>query len=315
MVKAILLVTAFGLVTAIPFMFLLTIPLALVFIYKQGKKYLAVKDGVERIQSGDYRQKIDVMGTGEIAGLAEDINYISSGLESEVDRRLKSERLKTELIVNVSHDLRTPLTSIITYIDLLKKEPTDNENILKYTEVISGKADRLKTLTDDLFDAAKAASGNIPVNLGNVDLKALINQGLGELDEKIKSSTLDFKVSLPEDKVSVYADGKHLWRVLENLLSNVLNYSLNGSRVYIDVTEDKENAFVDIKNISAAELNVSEDEIMDRFKRGDASRNSEGSGLGLDIAKSLMISQDGELKVSIDGDLFKATVKIRKTYV
>lgn len=312
MVKAFLLVAALGLLTAVPFAFIVTLPLALVFTYIQVVKYLAIKNGVRMVKSGIYNQKIEVKGTGELSMLAADINDISAGLSNEVERRLKSERLKTELIVNVSHDIKTPLTSVITYVDLLKKEDIDNENAEKYIDIIAQKSDRLRTLIDDLFDASKAASGNISVNLEEVDLSSLVTQGLGELDDKIKASSLDFKINIPKDKITAYADGKLTWRVLENLLSNALKYSLQNSRVYINVFEDMQNAYIEIKNISALELNIPEDEIVERFKRGDESRSSEGSGLGLDIAKSLMLCQNGQLIIKIDGDLFKAILKIPK---
>ena len=312
MVKALLLVAALGLFTAIPFVFLITLPLALVFTYMQVTKYIAVKNGVKKIKGGTYNQKIEIKGSGEISTLTADINDISAGLGLEVERRMKSERLKTELIVNVSHDIRTPLTSVITYVDLLKKENIDNENARKYTDVIMAKSNRLKTLIDDLFDVSKAASGNISVNFDEVDINALITQGLGEVDERIKSSSLDFKINVPEEKITAYADGKLTWRVLENLLSNVFKYSLENSRVYIDVSADEQNVYIEIKNISATELNIPEDEIMERFKRGDESRGSEGSGLGLDIAKSLMLCQNGELAIKIDGDLFKVKLRLPK---
>jgi len=312
MLKAFVLVTMLGLFTAIPFAFIITIPVALICAYIYIRKYITVKNGVKSIKSGLYNEKIEINGTGELVALAEDINDISAGLGTEVERRLKSERLKTELIVNVSHDIKTPLTSVITYVDLLKMESIDSENAAKYIDIIAKKSDRLKTLIDDLFDASKAASGNVTANLDEVDINALITQGLGELDDKIKASTLDFKINLPKEKITAYADGKLTWRVLENLLSNVFKYSLANSRVYIDVFEDEQKACISIKNISADELNIPEDEIMERFKRGDASRNSEGSGLGLDIAKSLMLCQNGELIVKIDGDLFKAQLKLPK---
>jgi len=221
---------------------------------------------------------------------------------------MKSERLKTELITNVSHDIRTPLTSIITYTDLLKHEGLDNEKAPEYLDILMQKSQRLKTLTDELFEAAKAATGNIEVHITELDIVSLINQVLGELDGAIKSSGLDLRVKLPERQF-VRADGKLMWRVMENLLSNVFKYSLPGSRVYLDV-EIAENSLVriDIKNISASELNVDPNELTERFKRGDASRADGGSGLGLSIVQSFVGAQGGRFSVSIDGDLFKATV-------
>jgi signal transduction histidine kinase len=291
---------------------LIPLAFAIRFTYRQVQKYLAIKEGVTIIKSGNYSQPIDLTGNGELAKLAEDINEISSGLSNEVERRLKSERLKTELIVNVSHDIKTPLTSVITYVDLLQKENIQNQEAQKYIQVIAAKSNRLKQLIDDLFEASKAASGNITVNYANVDINELITQGMGEMDDKIKDSGLDFRTSLPAEKLIAYGDGRLLWRVLENLLSNVFKYSLPHSRVYLTVTQDNDNAYIELKNISATELNIPEDELTERFKRGDESRHSEGNGLGLDIAKSLMACQHGELKIKIDGDLFKVTVSIPK---
>ena len=313
LVKLYIIILGLGLLTMIPFAGIVTIPIAAFLSYKQIMNYQKIKDGVQNIKNGAVGSKIEINGEGELARLSANINEISEGLSEEVERRIKSERLKTELIVNVSHDIKTPLTSVLTYVDLLKKEETDNENIKKYTQVIAKKSDRLKSLIDDLFEASKAASGNIAVSFEQVDIGALITQGLGELDDKVQSSSLDFRVNMPDTKLLAWADGRLLWRVLENLLSNVFKYSLENSRVYIDVFDDKDNAYIEIKNISANELNIPADEITERFKRGDESRNSEGSGLGLDIAKSLMHCQNGELFISVDGDLFKAKLKIGKT--
>lgn len=310
--KIIIFITVFGLLTMIPFVGFLTIPIALAYAYKLAKNYLLLKDGAALIKGGVYDAKIEIAGNSEFARLAGDINEIAAGLGEEVERRTKSERLKTELIVNVSHDIKTPLTSLITYTDLLKKEETDNENIKKYAEILSQKSDRLKKLTDDLFESAKAASGNLSVNTECVDVNSLIIQGLAEMDDRIKDSGLEFKTNLPHDKVYAKADGKLLWRITENLLSNALKYSMPGTRVYIDVSQDEKYVAIAVKNISAIELNISEDEATERFKRGDPSRTGEGSGLGLDIAKSLALCQNGELNIKIDGDLFKAEVKIPK---
>ena len=310
LVKSLVLVGVLGLLTALPWAFLFTVPLALFLTYRQVTRYLALKKGVAQIRDGAYQERIEVAGGGELAALAADINDISAGLAAEVERRLKSERLKTELIVNVSHDIRTPLTSVITYVDLLKGEKAGSKNAQKYLEVLDEKSNRLKILIDDLFEASKAASGNIPVTFEAVDVNALIAQALGELDDKIKASSLDFRVQTPEEKVTARADGKLCWRVLANLLSNALKYSLPGSRVYVSVAQDARGVCLEVKNISADELTIPEGEIVERFKRGDAARGGEGSGLGLDIARSLMRCQNGELVISIDGDLFKATMKL-----
>ncbi|MCL2088288.1 MAG: HAMP domain-containing histidine kinase [Oscillospiraceae bacterium] len=309
MLKTMLLLTLLGIITMIPAMGFVTIPIAIWIVYGQVKGYVRLKEGVAVIKTGVYDKKIEIDGRSEFALLAGDINDIALGLGEEVERRIKSERLKTELIVNVSHDIKTPLTSLITYADLLKKEETDNENIIKYVDVISKKSDRLKLLIEDLFESAKASSGNIKVNFEKVEINSLITQGLAEIEDKIKASTLEFKVNIPE-KLYAYADGQLLWRVLDNLLSNTLKYSLDKSRVYIDAQKSDNDIYIEIKNISAMPLGIPEDEITERFKRGDLSRSSEGSGLGLDIAKSLMLCQNGDLDIKIDGDLFKARVRV-----
>jgi signal transduction histidine kinase len=251
-----------------------------------------------------------VEGIPEFKQLSVTINSIADGLKNAVSNQVKSERMKAELITNVSHDLKTPLTSIITYIDLLKSEGLHSENAEKYLGIIDNKSQRLKALTEDLFEAAKASSGSIAVNLEKLDAVSLINQGLGELSDKIEESGLNFKTNMPSSKLLVYADGKLLWRVIENLLSNVFKYALPNSRVYIDTFATAEYVKIIIKNISAYELNINEEELMERFKRGDASRHSEGSGLGLSIAKSLTELQGGSFHIEIDGDLFKATIEL-----
>lgn len=190
------------------------------------------------------------------------------------------------------------------------KHEKDQSKVDNYLEIIDQKSQRLKVLTEDLFEAAKASSGNIQVNLEAIDLMSLITQGLGELDDKIQESELDFKISHPKDRLVVKADGKLLWRAIENLLSNIFKYALQGSRVYIDVTNVGTVATLTIKNISAYELNISSDELMERFKRGDESRSSQGSGLGLSIAKSLLEIQRGSFNIEIDGDLFKAIIQM-----
>jgi signal transduction histidine kinase len=326
MLKITIMVTALGVLTMIPFVGIITVPFALWVAFRHAKDFQKLKEGIRAVRNGDFTEfehqpPIDGIYT-EFRELSADVNEISKGLSEEVERRTKSERLKTELIINVSHDIRTPLTSLITYSDLLEKEiveiPPDNDKVKKYSKIISQKSERLKTLTDDLFESAKAASGNVSVSLENVDVNALLIQGLAELDTQIKQSTLEFKLNITQDKVIMaLADGRLLWRVIDNLISNALRYSLENSRVYISVFEEgdgenEESVIIEMKNVSKTELNIPEDEITERFKRGDLSRNTEGSGLGLDIASSLMECQGGSLSVKIDGDLFKACIKIRK---
>lgn len=281
------------------------------YILKKSKDFNNITEGAKRIRSGDIHYKIVVEDSGELKNLAEDINQITDGLNQSIENELRSERLKTELITNVSHDIRTPLTSIITYVDLLKKEGPDSPNALKYIHILEQKSSRLKVLTDDLFDAAKASSGNIDAQISSVDLTSLITQGMGELDDKIKASGLEFKVNTP-GPVMVLADGKLLWRVIENLMSNVFKYAMKHSRVYLDVTSEGNQVQLVMKNVSAYELNIAPDELLLRFKRGDEARHSEGSGLGLSIAKSLIEAQNGTFSLMIDGDLFKAVICLPK---
>ena len=218
--------------------------------------------------------------------------------------------MRSELITNVSHDLKTPLTYIINYIELIKKEENISpEHIKDYVNVLDTKSKRLKVLIEDLFEASRASSGNLELNMEKIDITQLLIQAIGEMEEKLSNANLDLKVKVPEDKTYIMADGKRLYRVLENLLSNISKYSLNNTRVYIDIIEDNEKVRLTMKNISAYELNFAPEEIMERFKRGDESRNTEGSGLGLSIARDLVNAQGGSFELDIDGDLFKVIVE------
>ncbi|MEH7306622.1 sensor histidine kinase [Neobacillus drentensis] len=311
-VKTVLIVIGYPVLIALTFfMFPVTIGLASWLAYKKVKSFQAIQDGVEKIKAGNLHHRIDVANRGEFKALASNINSITDGLKKAVDRELKSERLKTELITNVSHDIRTPLTSIITYVDLLKGEEV-TPRAAEYIEILDQKSKRLKLLTDDLFDAAKATSGNISVAFEKIDIASLITQGLGEVNDRIEASHLQFKLNHPKEKVYIEADGKLLWRSIENLLSNIFKYALNGSRVYIDIEDAGSEIQLTFKNISAYELNISADELMERFKRGDESRSSQGSGLGLSIAKSLIEVQKGKFNIHVDGDLFKAVISFPK---
>ena len=247
---------------------------------------------------------------GALGSIAASINSISDGIQVAVAEQMKSERLKTELITNISHDIRTPITSLITYADLLKTDGLDSGRAPEYLEILIQKSARLKTLTDDLFEASKAVSGNIDVHIDNVDLADLVRQVFGELDERVRASGLDFRMNLPEH-APIRADGKLLWRVMENLLSNVFKYALPGSRVYVDAVEDADGWYrLDIKNISERALNIDPAELTERFKRGDEARGGDGSGLGLSIAQSFVLLQGGRFALSIDGDLFKASLSL-----
>lgn len=311
-VKTMLLVIGYPLLVGLTwFMFPVTIGISAWYTLKKIQAFTAIRDGVAKIKAGDLQHHIEVDVKGELATLAGNINSITDGLKNAVQNELRSERLKTELITNVSHDIRTPLTSIITYVDLLKHEK-DPAKTKEYIDVLDQKARRLKQLTDNLFEAAKASSGDIPVHLETIDLIALVNQGLGEFDDKIRERNLQLKLTVPEDKLYVHADGRLLWRAIENVLSNICKYALVGSRVYIDMEDSGNSVQLTFKNISADELNISADELMERFKRGDESRSTEGSGLGLSIAQSLIEIQKGKFYIEIDGDLFKSVFVLPK---
>ena len=229
-----------------------------------------------------------------------------------VQNELKNQRLKTDLISNVSHDLRTPLTSMVSYVDLLKTEGLDSENAPSYLTIIDEKTRRLQKLTEDLFEAAKASSGSIPVDIVKIEMSSIVNQAMAELEERLAANELDVIYTNKAEAIYVMADGQLLWRVIENLLTNVSKYALPKSRVYLDIREDEQMIYLDVKNISKDRLNISADELMERFKRGDESRNTEGSGLGLSIAKDLTFLMHGKFSIIIDGDLFKATVALQK---
>lgn len=220
--------------------------------------------------------------------------------------------MKSELITNVSHDLKTPLTSIINYIDLLKEENITDDKRERYIEVLDMKAKRLKILIEDLFEASKAVSGNMNFTKEDLNIVSLLRQVIGELEEKINHSQLDIITKWPEEKVILYLDGRKTFRVYENLLNNIIKYSMKNSRVYIDVINNEDEVIIILKNISAYQIDFSSEEIVERFKRGDKARSTEGSGLGLSIAKSIVELQGGEFNIEIDGDLFKVITKFKK---
>jgi signal transduction histidine kinase len=272
-----------------------------------------LKDGGERIASGDFSYKIDTNKMlWDFKKHGENLNNISAGLSKAVEERLKSERLKTELITNVSHDIKTPLTSIINYVDLLKKEQIENETAREYLAVLDRQSARLKKMTEDLVEASKASSGSIKVSPARTDIKELLSQAVGEYDERLKSCSLEPMIILPESELPVFCDGRLLWRVFDNLLGNICKYSLPTSRVYFSALEKDGKVEISFKNISKYPLNISSDELTERFVRGDSSRSTEGSGLGLSIAKSLTELQKGKFELFIDGDLFKAVITFDK---
>ncbi|MEG2973591.1 MAG: sensor histidine kinase, partial [Clostridium sp.] len=229
-----------------------------------------------------------------------------------VIKEVKSQTMKTELISNVSHDLKTPLTSIVTYVHLLRDKNLSEEKRLEYLEVLDRKTLRLQYLIDDLFEVSKATSGNISLNLEKVDIVSLMKQTLLELDDKISESNLQIRANFESQKVVARLDGQRIFRVFENLILNATKYALEGSRVYIDIGEEEEKVFVTIKNITREEINYNPNDLTERFVRGDRSRNTEGSGLGLAIAKSFVSLHGGDLNITIDGDLFKVEMKFNK---
>lgn len=283
-------------------------------IMKEVDKFKQIHDATEKIYKGDTDIKLDEsLYTGVLKELAIYINDIAGGFSNAIKESLKSERLKTELITNVSHDIKTPLTSIINYVDLLKQENIQNEKAKEYIEVLGNKSQRLKKLIEDLVEASKASSGNIKINKEVLNVKELLNQVTGEFEDKFNSRCLNIISKLPEETVYIKADSRYLYRVLENTYSNVAKYAEENTRVYIDcILEEKNTVAIYVKNISKDELNISADELMQRFVRGDKSRNTEGSGLGLSIAKSLTELQDGTFNIYLDGDLFKVAIKFKR---
>lgn len=286
--------------------------LILAFLIFICLKLKLLQKGAEMMAEGKLDYKIDTkdMLLPSIKKHAENLNTISVGMTKAVDERLKSERMKTELITNVSHDIKTPLTSIINYTGLISREECNNEKHREYCDVLTRQSERLKKLLEDLVEASKAATGNLEVTLAPCDASIFITQATGEFEEKLNTAHLNFIVKKPEEPVMIMADGRRMWRIFDNLLNNICKYSLPDSRVYLTLEKDDVYARFIFKNTSANELDVSENELMERFVRGDSSRNTEGNGLGLSIAKSMAELQGGSLKIEIDGDLFKAILSI-----
>ncbi len=270
-----------------------------------------LQKGAEEISNGNLDYKIDkTYMPPTLSEHAERLNTIGMGLSRAVDERMKSERMKTELITNVSHDIKTPLTSIVNYVDLLKTEPIESQTAQEYIEVIDRQSARLKKLITDLVEASKASTGNLNANMEPTDLKVLISQIVGEYEEKLAERSLELVTETDEASPVVMADGRLMWRVFDNLFNNICKYAMKGTRVYLALKVEGGKATVSLKNISSNRLNIASEELMERFVRGDASRNTEGSGLGLSIARSLVELQKGGFDIVIDGDLFKAVVTL-----
>ena len=269
-----------------------------------------IRRGAERIAGGDFSQPIRTRHMfWEMKRHAEDLNHAAEGMSAAVDERMRSERMKTELITNVSHDIKTPLTSIINYVDLLQKEEVDNPKAREYLSVLSRQSGRLKKLIEDLIEASKASTGNLEIRPEVMDVSVMLLQAIGEFGERLQDAGLILVVSGSDREMPVLADGRYLWRVFDNLLVNICKYAMPGTRVYLSLAEEDGEAVISFKNISREELNIRSEELLERFVRGDSSRNTEGSGLGLSIARSLTELMGGTLALEIDGDLFKAVVR------
>lgn len=279
---------------------------ALIYTAICAKKLLAAG---QKLAAGDESCVVDTAKLyGPFREHGENLNTIRDGVSLAVEARMRSEHFRTELITNVSHDIKTPLTSIINYVDLLGKEKPENEKMREYIDVLQRQSARLKKLIDDLLEASKASTGNLTVNAEPCDVGVLLDQTLGEYGEKLSAAGLEPVLTKPEKPVIIMADGRHMWRIFDNLLNNICKYSQRGTRVYLEVCERDGKAVVTFRNISSRQLNISSDELMERFVRGDSSRNTEGNGLGLNIAQSLAQLQKGTMELTVDGDLFKVTL-------
>ena len=283
-------------------------------LLRKAVEHYQILQGVEEIADGDLSAKIDVEELhGEDRKLAETINNIGAGLLHAVDDSTKNERMKADLITNVSHDIKTPLTSIINYVNLIQREDVDNERVKNYVKILDEKSQRLKQLTEDLVEASKVSSGNVKLEMHKIDIVELVCQTGGEFNEKFEDKELTIVTKLPRQAVYIWSDGRHLYRVIENLYNNVAKYALQKTRVYVEVQADEERAVFSIKNVSARSLareNSEVEDLTERFIRGDSSRTTEGSGLGLSIAKNLTLLMGGMFDISVDGDLFKATIAL-----
>jgi signal transduction histidine kinase len=285
-------------------------------IYRYLKRYEEtisdlgkLMDHIELIKNGDMDTRLEVAEDADIYPAVQNLNSIQEGMSIAVAEKMKSERMKIDLITNVSHDLKTPLTSIISYVDLLNKEDGLPEHVNDYIRILAQKSEHLKNLIQDLFDLSKASSNNLALDMEKIDLARLVKQALADMEEPIAASGLTFRINIPDEPVYITSDGKKLYRVLENLIMNTLKYSLSGSRVFVDLTVDSKEVTATIKNTANYEMTFDEDDILQRFVRGDKSRSSEGSGLGLSIAQTFTEVCGGKFSIKIDGDLFKVELR------
>lgn len=276
-------------------------------------QFRQIFDGGERIAKGDYLHPIHTEKMMyELRTHAENLNNVQTGVAAAVEEKMKSERFRTELITNVSHDIKTPLTSIINYVDLIKKEPTESETMREYIEVLDRQSNRLKKLIEDLMEASKASTGNLPVNPEVCDATVVLTQIVGEFSERAEKNQLEMVVECPQPPVEIYVDGRHLWRIIDNLMGNICKYAQPGTRVYITLEKFHGMVIMTFRNISKDRLKMTSEELFGRFVRGDSSRNTEGHGLGLSIAKSLTELMHGNLAVQMDGDLFKVILSFEE---
>lgn len=306
---ALMAVQPFLLIIWLPATFLVGLPSLLFLMTRFGYLNRLLK-GTEQLAAGSLGAELKVKGKSPFSRHAEHLNVLREGYKESVSERAKSERLKTELITNVSHDLRTPLTSIITYTGLLKNEDLGNEERRKYVDILDRKSERLKVLIEDLFEVSKMASGNAEISKQRLDMKQLLMQALAEHEEAIQEAELDVRIKAPGHPVYASVDGQKWWRLLDNLILNATKYSLPGSRVYIALEEQSDELAMTMKNVTRYELGDNTEELLERFKRGDTSRQTKGSGLGLAIAQSIVDLHGGQMKLAVDGDLFKVTIML-----
>ena len=282
-------------------------------LFRRNAEMAEIVAAIKRIRLGeaDCRLEAERMH-GENREIAEAVNNIGEGIRIAVETSMKDEKMKADLITNVSHDIKTPLTSIISYVDLLKREKIETEPVKGYVEILDSKTQRLKQLTDDLVEASKISSGNITLEMEQLDLAELLQQALGEFSEKFEERNLQVVFSQNRSNALIYADSRRMWRVIENLFNNVYKYAHDKTRVYVDISNQDGMIEVSVKNISQVQLNFHSDELTERFIRGDVARTTEGSGLGLSIAKSLTQAQGGEFQIHLDGDLFKVLLRFEE---